>query len=177
MFGRKKQKYIEGFGNVQCLKNNCYITTTSLLGNLYEVSLYIESDSQNDNFNEAQESSFKDYVAKREKIEDYIKEYYIENYNEIIEDYYTAYGENWEASCRTKEELKKIVDSYNAQNKDALKILLSYFKIQSIEFFKNGNYALIGFVATSDDHGIAITINPRWEIMTQDEYHDEYPYS
>lgn len=174
MFGRKKQIFIEGFGKVECKNGGFFETKIDLWDNLYDIKLYIEADTKNGNFTEKQKNAFKDYKEKRKELQGYIESYYIENYDEIIEDYYIAYNTNWKASCRAQKEFEEIINSYNAENKEALKLLLSYFQPQSILFAKNGDCALVGFIAAADDQGIAITISPKLEIMTQDEFYDEH---
>lgn len=174
MFGKKKQKYIKGFGNVRCNKKGLFETTLVLWDKTYEIELDIETDFQNDSFTEEQEIAFEDFMEKRREIQEYIEKYYSENYIQIIEDYYIAQEKNWRAMSKAQEEFDEIISSYKAENKNALRTLISFFEPQMVIFKKNGESALIGFVAVTDDHGIAITVKPRLEIMTQDEYYNAY---
>lgn len=173
MFWNKKTRDIEGFGNVKWSNDKYYESTIDFLGKSYEIEVYMDTESNEDGFTDDQQDSLRDFVEKSEKIQESIRQYYLENYMEIIEDYYIAFGENWSGKCRCREDFDQIMNSYNSENTNSLEILLSYFQLRSIHFFKNGNYALFGFLAKYDDHGIAIAVKPQWEIMTQDEYYNE----
>ena len=172
MFFRKKV-YIEGLGDLDYHKAGYFDAKLRLWNADYEIQLLTETKGKEIFFTDAQQNAFQAYVKIEQQIQDCIKQYYEENYHEIVTEYYLNFQDEWESCCKLEEEFQKIIANEEQTQKQSLELLLRYFSPQSITFFENGDCVLLAFLAENDDHGIAVTIFPQLEIMSQDEYLNE----
>ncbi|MDR0513613.1 MAG: hypothetical protein LBG81_00435 [Coriobacteriaceae bacterium] len=174
MFGRKKKHLsIPGFAEVKYGWGGTLTMTIEMFVRTYKISLEIQGDSDEVILTPQQEAAIEAYFEKREDIEDLIREYYVENWEEILE---TGYIPNEPVSgmcCDPETDFHEIIGKYTDQDR-RIDLLLTYFAPQSLFLWRNGYCALVGFLARLEDTGFAPTITPEMEIMTQVEYFDVY---
>lgn len=168
----KKKMINETFGKLVYKYDWRRDVTYELWGKTYNSELIIESFDEQKSITKIQEQAYKAFHNNMGQVEKTIKDYFLENYDEIIEDYYIAFGTSWALSANHRKQIQAIMDSHEREGKDAINDLLDNIRIDSVDVQQDGCIVIYFYVNIVDGHGLMLVIDSGMKVYLPEEYDD-----
>lgn len=171
MFFRKKIVN-EVFGKLVYDCNWHRNVTYELWGKTHNLCLQVESSNEEHEIQEIQEQAYKVLLSKISQLEERVKAYFLDNYYEVIEEYYIDYSISWASTPSQRQQLENIIYSYEQEGKNAINDMLSNIILSTITVEASGRIVLLLYVNIPDSHGLLVVIESEIKIFTLEEYEE-----
>ncbi len=168
----KKKIVNETFGKLVYDYNWHHNITYELWGRTHNLVLSVECSNEDHKILKIQEQAYKAFLDNISQVEESVKTYFLQNYYDLIEDYYIDFGTSWACTPAERKQIQNIIDSYEKQGKEAINDMLFNISASSITVEESGRIILYLYVNIPDGHGLAVVIDSEIKILTPEEYEE-----
>lgn len=168
----KKKIVNKTFGKLVCGYSWYRDVTYELWGKTHIVKLSVEKPKEKEEILPIQEQAYLKFLNSINQVGDKIKEYLLNHYDEILDDYYICCGTSWGSTPAKKQQLQRIIDSYESEGKTAIDDMLDNISLSNITVEETGRIVLCFYVNIPDGHGLILVFDSDIKIMIPEEYDD-----